>query len=229
MARTTDRQDPDWRDRRCAFLAGPAGVPRRRVHTAPREFPVFEPLYVSAGVVAIAEIGDKTQLLAIVLAAKFRKPVPIILGILAATLLNHAAAATLGFLIAKWLTGQVFQVIVGAAFIAMAGWALIPDKEDEGALSRSGGGVFLTTLVAFFFVEIGDKTQIATSLLAARYHEIALVTAGTTLGMMLANVPAVLMGEAATRVVPLNLVRIVAAVIFALIGAWVLLAAFHVV
>jgi len=188
---------------------------------------VLEPLYVSAGVVAIAEIGDKTQLLAIVLAAKFRKPVPIILGILAATLLNHAAAATLGFLIAKWLTSQVFQVIVGAAFIAMAGWALIPDKEDEGALSRSRGSVFLTTLVAFFFVEIGDKTQIATSLLAARFHEIALVTAGTTLGMMLANVPAVLMGEAATRVVPLKVVRAVAAGIFALIGVWVLLTAFR--
>ena len=190
---------------------------------------MFEPLYVSAGVVAVAEIGDKTQLLAICLAAKFRKPVPIILGILAATLLNHAAAASLGFLIARWLTGQVFQIVVGAAFIAMAAWALIPDKEDDGALEKSHGGVFLTTLIAFFFVEIGDKTQIATSLLAARYHEIALVTAGTTLGMMLANVPAVLMGEAATRVVPLKVVRIVAAAIFALIGVWVLLAAFQLI
>ena len=188
---------------------------------------MFEPLYVSAGVVAIAEIGDKTQLLAIVLAAKFRKPLPIIAGILAATLLNHAAAATLGFFIAKWLSGQLFQVVVGAAFIAMAAWALIPDKEDDTALERSRGGVFLTTLVAFFIVEIGDKTQIATSLLAARYHQIAMVTVGTTLGMMLANVPAVLMGEAATRVVPLNVVRIVAATIFALIGIWVLLAAFR--
>lgn len=187
---------------------------------------MLEPLYVSAGVVAIAEIGDKTQLLAIVLAARFRKPVPIILGILAATVLNHAAAATLGFLIAEWLTGQLFQTIVGVAFIAMAGWALIPDKEDEGALTRSGRGVFLTTLIAFFIVEIGDKTQIATSLLAARFHDIALVTAGTTLGMMLANAPAVLMGEAATRIVPLKVVRIVAAVIFALIGAWILGAAF---
>ena len=190
---------------------------------------MLEPLYVSAGVVAIAEIGDKTQLLAIVLAARFRKPVPIILGILAATLLNHAAAATLGFFISRWLTGPVFQIVVGIAFVAMAGWALIPDKEDEGALERSRGGVFLTTLVAFFIVEIGDKTQIATSLLAARFHEIALVTAGATLGMMIANVPAVLMGEAATRVVPLKAVRIVAAVIFALIGAWVLLAALRVV
>jgi len=189
----------------------------------------LEPLLVSTGVVAIAEIGDKTQLLAIVLAAKFRKPVPIILGILAATLLNHAAAATLGYLVAQWLSGRVFQILVGVAFVVMAGWALIPDKEDDGALNRSRGGVFLTTLVAFFFVEIGDKTQIATSLLAARFHEIALVTAGTTLGMMLANIPAVLLGEAATKIVPLHIVRIVAAAIFALIGVWVLLSALGVV
>jgi putative Ca2+/H+ antiporter (TMEM165/GDT1 family) len=189
----------------------------------------LEPLLISTGVVAVAEIGDKTQLLAIVLAAKFRKPAPIILGILAATLLNHAIAATLGYLVAQWLSGRIFQIIVGVAFVAMAAWALVPDKEDEGALSRSRGGVFLTTLVAFFFVEIGDKTQIATSLLAARFHQIALVTAGTTLGMMLANVPAVLLGEAATRVVPLQIVRMVAAGIFALIGLWVLLSAFGVV
>ena len=162
----------------------------------------LEPLLISTGVVALAEIGDKTQLLAIVLAAKFRKPAPIILGILAATLLNHAAAATLGFLVAKWLSGRIFQLVVGAAFIAMAAWALIPDKEDEGALDRSRGGVFLTTLISFFFVEIGDKTQIATSLLAARFNQIAMVTAGTTLGMMLANVPAVLLGEAAPRIIP---------------------------
>jgi putative Ca2+/H+ antiporter (TMEM165/GDT1 family) len=190
---------------------------------------LLEPLYVSAGVVAIAEIGDKTQLLAILLAAKFRKPAPIIAGILAATLLNHAAAAGLGFLIAQWLSGRPFQMVVGVAFILMAGWALIPDKEDEGAVERSHGGVFLSTLVAFFIVEIGDKTQIATSLLAARFHEVALVTLGTTLGMMAANVPAVLLGEAATRIVPLSVVRVVAAVIFALIGLWVLLAACGVV
>jgi putative Ca2+/H+ antiporter (TMEM165/GDT1 family) len=189
---------------------------------------ILEPLLISTGVVAVAEIGDKTQLLAIVLAAKFRKPLPIILGILAATLLNHAIAATLGYLVAQWLSGKIFQIVVGVAFIAMAAWALVPDKEDEGALDRSRGGVFLTTLVAFFFVEIGDKTQIATSLLAARFHQIALVTMGTTLGMMLANVPAVLLGEAATRVVPLNIVRMIAAGIFALIGVWVLLSAFKV-
>ncbi len=188
----------------------------------------FEPFLISAGVVAIAEIGDKTQLLAILLAAKFRKPWPIVFGILVATVLNHAAAATLGYFISRFLTGHVFQIVVGAAFIAMAAWALIPDKEDEGAANRSAGGVFLTTVVAFFLVEIGDKTQIATSLLAARFHDIVLVTAGTTLGMMLANVPAVFLGEAATRIVPLSIVRIGAAAIFALIGVWVLLAAFGV-
>jgi Ca2+/H+ antiporter, TMEM165/GDT1 family len=185
----------------------------------------MDPILVSAGVVAIAEIGDKTQLLAIVLAARFRRPAPIILGILAATLLNHAAAAALGYIVAQWLSGWVFQLIVGGAFLAMAAWALIPDKEDDRALSRSRGGVFLTTLVAFFLVEIGDKTQIATSLLAARFHDVVLVTIGTTIGMMAANIPAVLFGEAATRVVPLRYVRMAAAAIFALIGVWVMLAA----
>jgi putative Ca2+/H+ antiporter (TMEM165/GDT1 family) len=190
---------------------------------------ILEPLFTSTVVVAIGEIGDKTQLLAIVLAAKFRKPVPIILGILCATLLNHTLAATLGYYVSDWLTGQVFRIVVGVAFIAMAGWALIPDKVDDDLKTFTRGGVFLTTLVTFFLVEIGDKTQIATSLLAARYHQIGLVTAGTTLGMMIADIPAVLLGEAATKIVPLRFVRMAAAAIFALIGAWVLLAAFHLV
>src|SRR5689334_7236627 len=186
----------------------------------------LEPFLISTGLVAVAEIGDKTQLLAIVLAARFRRPVPIILGILCATILNHSLAAALGVLIASWLSGAWFQAAVGAGFIAMALWALVPDKDDEAAGSRTAGGVFLTTLVAFFLVEIGDKTQIATTLLAARFHNIALVAAGTTLGMMLANVPAVLLGEAATKVIPLRYVRIIAAVIFGLIGVWVLASAF---
>lgn len=186
----------------------------------------MEPLFISAGVVAIAEIGDKTQLLAMVLAARYRRPVPIVLGILVATVLNHALAAGLGVLVAQWLEGQLFQAVVGLSFVAMAAWALVPDKEDEDAASHTHGGVFLTTLVAFFLVEIGDKTQIATSLLAARFENLTLVTAGTTLGMMLANVPAVYLGEAATKVIPLKVVRIVAAVIFALIGLWVLASAF---
>jgi putative Ca2+/H+ antiporter (TMEM165/GDT1 family) len=185
-----------------------------------------EPILVSAGLVALAEIGDKTQLLAIILAARFRNPLPIILGILAATILNHATAATLGFLISEWLTGRLFQTIIGVGFVLMAGWALIPDKADEGGAEnrKPRFGVFLTTAVTFFLVEIGDKTQIATSLLAARFQSIALVTVGTTLGMMLADVPAVFLGELVTRVIPLRYVRIGAAVVFALIGVWVLLA-----
>jgi putative Ca2+/H+ antiporter (TMEM165/GDT1 family) len=185
----------------------------------------MEALWVSTGIVALAEIGDKTQLLAIVLAARFKQPLPIILGIFVATMLNHAAAAALGFIIAQWLSGVTFQLVVGAAFVAMAAWALIPDKEDERAAQTNAGGVFLTTLAAFFLVEIGDKTQIATSLLAARFQDIVLVTIGTTTGMMLANVPAVLLGEAVTRVVPLAYVRASAAVLMAGIGAWIIVAA----
>ena len=181
----------------------------------------MEALWISTGIVALAEIGDKTQLLAIVLAARFRQPLPIIAGIFVATLLNHAAAASLGYIIAQWLTGDAFRIGVGIAFIAMAVWALIPDKDDDRAEKMNAGGIFLTTLVAFFLVEIGDKTQIATSLLAARYQDIALVTAGTTLGMMLANVPAVFLGEAVTKIVPLSYVRISAAFVFLLIGLWV--------
>jgi putative Ca2+/H+ antiporter (TMEM165/GDT1 family) len=189
----------------------------------------LEPFFTSTAVVAIGEIGDKTQLLAMVLAARFRKPVPIIAGILGATILNHTLAATLGYLVADFLNGIGFRLAVGAAFIAMAGWALIPDKADEAAATRTRGGVFLTTLFSFFLVEIGDKTQIATSLLAARYHQIALVAAGTTLGMLIADVPAVFLGEAATKIVPLRYVRMAAAGVFAVIGAWVVLSAFHIV
>lgn len=185
----------------------------------------MDALWISTGIVALAEIGDKTQLLAIVLAARFRQPLPIIAGIFVATLLNHAAAASLGYIIAQWLTGDAFRIGVGAAFIVMAAWALIPDKNDDRAVNMNAGGVFLTTLAAFFLVEIGDKTQIATSLLAARFQDIALVTIGTTLGMMLANVPAVFLGEAVTKIVPLPYVRIAAAILFALIGVWMVAAA----
>jgi putative Ca2+/H+ antiporter (TMEM165/GDT1 family) len=184
----------------------------------------MEALLTSTGIVALAEIGDKTQLLAILLAARFRQPLPIIAGIFAATILNHALAAAAGFYVSQFLSGQAFRIAVGVAFIAMAAWTLIPDKVDE-LEEQSRGGVFLTTLISFFLVEIGDKTQIATSLLAARFHDIALVAIGTTLGMMLANVPAVLFGEAVTRIVPLRYIRIAAAIVFALIGAWVLIAA----
>ncbi|UPT61734.1 MAG: TMEM165/GDT1 family protein [Hyphomonadaceae bacterium JAD_PAG50586_4] len=185
----------------------------------------MEALWISTGIVALAEIGDKTQLLAIVLAARFRKPWPIIAGIFVATLLNHAAAASLGYIVSQWLSGDIFRIAVGVSFIVMAAWALIPDKEDDRAEQMNAGGIFLTTLAAFFLVEIGDKTQIATSLLAARFQDIVLVTMGTTLGMMLANVPAVLLGEAVTKIVPMYYVRISAAFVFAAIGVWVIIAA----
>ena len=183
----------------------------------------MEAILTSAGVVALAEIGDKTQLLAIVLAARFRRPVPIILAILVATLANHALAATVGYFIAGFVHGRAFQIAVAVGFIAMAAWTLVPDKDDDGFGRSSVGGVFLTTFVAFFLVEIGDKTQVATSLLAARFHSIALVTAGTTLGMLLANVPAVLFGDVLARTLPLGVIRACAAAAFVLLGVLVLL------
>jgi putative Ca2+/H+ antiporter (TMEM165/GDT1 family) len=184
----------------------------------------MEALLTSIGIVALAEIGDKTQLLAILLAARFRAPLPIIAGIFCATILNHAAAATLGYWAGQFLQGKLFQIIVGAGFVIMAAWTLIPDKADE-LKAESKSGVFVTTLISFFLVEIGDKTQIATSLLAARFHNIALVAVGTTIGMMLANVPAVFAGEAVTKIVPLNYVRTAAAVLFAILGVAVIITA----
>ena len=175
--------------------------------------------------VAIAEIGDKTQLLAIVLATRFRKPAPIIAGILAATMANHALAASVGYFVAGFLSGKIFQIAIALSFIAMAAWALIPDKEDDGPQARAGASVFLATTVAFFLVEMGDKTQVATVALAARFHDIAWVAAGTTLGMMAANIPAVYLGEAATRVLPLKYVRLGAALIFLALGVWALVEA----
>jgi Ca2+/H+ antiporter, TMEM165/GDT1 family len=176
---------------------------------------------VSAAVVAIAEIGDKTQLLALVLAAKFRKPIPIILGILVATLANHAAAAAIGTWLTRVVGPDVMRWLLGISFIAMGIWTLIPDKpdlDDEKPSSKDGWGVFSTTAAAFFLLEMGDKTQIATVALAAKYSNLALVTAGTTFGMMLANVPAVLLGDVAAKRLPLALVRAVAALIFVALG-----------
>ncbi|HEV8389670.1 MAG TPA: TMEM165/GDT1 family protein [Dongiaceae bacterium] len=183
----------------------------------------MEPLLVSAGVVAIAEIGDKTQLLALILAARYRKPVPIILGILIATLVNHGLAAWLGALAASWLGADLMRWILGIGFIAMAGWCLIPDKAEDGPKAAAKAGAFVATLIAFFLLEIGDKTQIATIALAARFHDLLLVTAGTTLGMMLVNVPAVLCGQGLARLAPLKLIRILAAFLFLILGAMTLL------
>lgn len=179
----------------------------------------METLLASTLVVALAEIGDKTMLLAIVLASRFRRPIPIIMGILVATLANHAIAAFLGTSIAGLLSGQWFQIAVAISFIAMAGWTLIPDKFDDDTKADAGRfGAFLTTAIAFFVVEIGDKTQIATIALAAKYQSVLLVTAGTTLGMMLANAPAVYLGDRITKIIPLHYVRMIAAAIFAMLG-----------
>jgi putative Ca2+/H+ antiporter (TMEM165/GDT1 family) len=177
---------------------------------------------VSVGVVALAEIGDKTQLLALVLAAKFRKPWPIIAGIFLATLANHFVAGVVGVWLTAMLGPEAMRWILGISFLAMAAWMLIPDKLDEDSGARMGRGAFLTTLVSFFLVEIGDKTQIATVALAAKYDALAAVVAGTTVGMMLANIPAVLLGNVAAEKLPVRLVHAVAAVIFAIIGVAVL-------
>ena len=178
----------------------------------------MEAFLISTGVVALAEIGDKTQLLAIVLAARFRKPLPIVLGILAATLLNHAAAGALGVWLANLIGPQGLRWILGISFIAMAVWTLIPDKYEDDKAAQSRLGVFGTTLIAFFLLEIGDKTQIATIALAAKYHALASVILGTTLGMMLANVPAVLLGNIAAKKLNMRIVHTVAAVIFLVLG-----------
>ena len=182
----------------------------------------MEPVLISALVVALAEIGDKTQLLAIILATRFRRPLPIVAGILVATIANHLAAATAGYFISGLVKGPWFRLFVGISFIAMAAWTLVPDKEDEGPKSDSRWGAFLTTAVAFFLVEIGDKTQVATVALAARFHSVFPVALGTTIGMMVADVPAVFLGEAATKVIPVRYVRWAAAAIFAVLGIWVL-------
>ncbi|MBX3607344.1 MAG: TMEM165/GDT1 family protein [Piscinibacter sp.] len=179
----------------------------------------MESFLVSTGVVALGEMGDKTQLLAMLLAAKFRRPVPIIVGILVATLANHALAGALGGWVAQALGPDLLRWVIGLSFLAMAGWMLIPDQvDDEAASTRQRFGVFGTTVVAFFLAEMGDKTQIATVALAARYTDFAAVVAGTTLGMLLANVPAVFLGDRIARHVPMRLVHGIAAGIFALLG-----------
>ncbi|MFG6461671.1 TMEM165/GDT1 family protein [Roseateles sp. DXS20W] len=185
----------------------------------------MEAFLVSTGVVALGEMGDKTQLLAIVLAATFRKPLPIILGIFVATVLNHAAAGLLGGWVAHALGPDVLRWVVGLSFLAMAGWMLIPDKldDDDGAAKRQRFGVFGTTVVAFFLAEMGDKTQIATVALAARYTDVVQVVLGTTVGMMLANAPAVFLGDKIAAKVSMPLVHAIAAVIFAVLGVLTLI------
>ena len=183
----------------------------------------MEALFTSTAIVALAEIGDKTQLLAILLATRFKRPVPIIFGIFVATIANHFLAALVGSQVASLLDGWWFRLAIAISFVAMALWTLVPDTlDDDDAGPARRGGAFLTTLFAFFLVEMGDKTQIATIALGARFHDVIPVTAGTTLGMMIANVPAVLLGSALIRVVPMKTVRIVAAGLFLVVGLWML-------
>ncbi|WP_246174897.1 TMEM165/GDT1 family protein [Pandoraea bronchicola] len=179
----------------------------------------MSPFLISTGVVGLAEIGDKTQLLALLLAARFKKPVPIVLGILVATLVNHGFAGALGEWLSTAISPAIMKWAIVASFIGMAIWILIPDKvDDEDTTTKRQLGVFATTVLAFFIAEMGDKTQIATVMLAARYQDFFGVVAGTTLGMMLANVPAVLVGHKFAGRLPTKAVHIVAAVIFAVLG-----------
>ena len=185
----------------------------------------MEAFLISTGIVGLAEIGDKTQLLAFVLAAKFRRPVPIVLAIFIATIVNHAFAAAIG----SWITGMLgpdlLRWVLGVSFLVMAAWTLIPDKLDEDDAKLAKYGVFLTTLLAFFMAEMGDKTQVATVALAARYDSMLAVVLGTTFGMMLANVPAVYLGDRIAGRIPLRLVHGIAALVYAVLGVATLLGA----
>jgi putative Ca2+/H+ antiporter (TMEM165/GDT1 family) len=185
----------------------------------------LEAFLVSAGVVALGEIGDKTQLLALVLAARFRKPLPISAGILVATLANHALAGAMGNLVRAFVPTQVLTWLVALSFFAVALWALKPDKlESDEPPPVTRWGVFGVTVVAFFLAEMGDKTQVATVVLAARFPSLPAVVLGTTLGMLLANVPVVLAGKAASAKIPFRAVRIAAALLFAALGVYALVA-----
>lgn len=186
----------------------------------------MESLLVSTGVVALAEIGDKTQLLAFILAARFKKPLPIILGILVATVVNHGLAGALGAWITATISPEILRWVLGLSFIGMAIWTLIPDKiEEEETQIAQKFGVFRATLVTFFLAEMGDKTQIATVALAAHYAAPLMVVIGTTLGMLIADVPAVFAGDKLASRIPMRLVHSIAAGIFALLGVATLLGA----
>ena len=186
----------------------------------------MEAFLVSTGLVAIAEIGDKTMLLALCLAAAWKRPGAILTGILVATLANHALAGAVGALAAEWLQGPWMRWVLGLLFLGFAAWALIPDQfEDEDVgIKRRWTSVFWATTTAFFLVEMGDKTQVATAALAARFEAIVPVVAGSTLGMMIANAPAVFLGQALADRLPLDWIRRAAAVAFAAIGLWILIA-----
>ncbi|KIF82358.1 TMEM165/GDT1 family protein [Noviherbaspirillum autotrophicum] len=183
----------------------------------------MEAFLVSSGIVALAEMGDKTQLLSLLLAAKFRRPIPIILGIFVATIFNHAFAGAVGNWITAYVGRDAMRWVLGLSFLAMAAWMLVPDELDDVEAKPARFGVFGATVIAFFLAEMGDKTQVATVALAAKYEQLWAVVAGTTFGMMLANVPAVLLGSKITKVVSMKLVHAIAAAIFAVLGVLTLL------
>ncbi|MBY0275453.1 TMEM165/GDT1 family protein [Candidatus Binatia bacterium] len=177
---------------------------------------------IATSVVALAEVGDKTQLLSLLLAARYRKPWPIVLGILAATVANHAAAAWLGQLVQSYLTPEILRWVLGVSFLAVAAWTLIPDRMEEEDHAAYRYGPFAATLILFFLAEIGDKTQVATIMLAARYPSLVMVVTATTLGMLIANVPVVWLGGKAAERLPLRVIRGIAAGLFAILGVWAL-------
>ncbi|NDE90196.1 MAG: TMEM165/GDT1 family protein [Alphaproteobacteria bacterium] len=186
----------------------------------------MEAFFVSGGMVALAELGDKTQLLSLCLICRFKKAWPIILGILCATLVNHAGAAFFGQLVTGYIGPDMLRWILGVSFIAMAGWVLIPDKLDDVNVkrdARNAAGIFIVTFIAFFMAEMGDKTQLVTIALAAKYQAFGMVIVGSTLGMLLANVPVVLFGEKIITTLPLPIIRRVVAALFVVIGILVLI------
>jgi len=183
----------------------------------------MEAFLVSTFAVAVGELGDKTQLLALVLAARFRRPVAVISGILCATIANHACAGFAGVWLRGLLSAELLRWLVAVSFLAIAAWSLVPDRMDDDRAPAGGRGAFLVTLAAFFFAEFGDKTQVATLMLAARYHDLVAVVSGSTLGMLCADAPAVVLGTAAPSAVPLRAVRLAASALFGALGAAALL------
>jgi putative Ca2+/H+ antiporter (TMEM165/GDT1 family) len=185
----------------------------------------MEAFTISTASIVVGELGDKTQLLTLILAARLRKPIPIIAGILAATLVSNIAACLIGEWVGELITPQILRWLLSISFLAVAAWAIIPDKieEDEDVKIRGHYGIFVLTAVTFFLAEMGDKTQFVSMALAAKYHDLFSVVAGTTLGMMIVNVPTVLFADRALKWVPVKMVRIIAALIYAVLGVVTLL------
>jgi Ca2+/H+ antiporter, TMEM165/GDT1 family len=183
----------------------------------------MDPFFVSTASVAMGELGDKTQLLSLILATRLRKPLPIIAGIFVATLVNHLIACSVGEWVGTLITPNILRWVLGISFLAVAVWALIPDKMDEDVKTQGSYGVFALTAVTFFLAEMGDKTQIIALALAAKYDALVAVVAGTTLGMMIVNVPTVLFADRAMKWIPVKVVRVIAAIIYAILGVMTLL------